>query len=146
MLYRFFSSNNDEGIEKMQEYPIRWITNELAVGYAPRSHDHLATIRALGITAIVNLCAECYDLHDTEKNTANPGKSKNPITSVTVVEIVTEGRAGSRPTRTINFFSALLVPRYPASVFLMDASPVVRLFCNKALCLHRCFPGRWGLS
>jgi len=52
----------------MQEYPVRWITTELAVGYAPRSHDHLATIRAQGITAIVNLCAECYDLHNTEKN------------------------------------------------------------------------------
>ncbi len=52
----------------MQEYPVRWITAELAVGYAPRSHDHLATIRAEGITAIVNLCAECYDLHNTEKN------------------------------------------------------------------------------
>ena len=52
----------------MQEYPVRWITTELAVGYAPRSHDHLATIRAQGITAIVNLCAECYDLHATEKN------------------------------------------------------------------------------
>ena len=52
----------------MLEYPVRWITDELAVGYAPRSHDHLATIRSRGITAIVNLCAECYDLHVTEKN------------------------------------------------------------------------------
>jgi len=51
----------------MPEYPVRWITTELAVGYAPRSHDHLATIRAQGIAAIVNLCAECYDLHETEK-------------------------------------------------------------------------------
>ena len=52
----------------MQEYPVRWITSELAVGYAPRSYDHLATIRSQGISAIVNLCAECYDLHNSEKN------------------------------------------------------------------------------
>ena len=52
----------------MQQYPVRWITTELAVGCAPRSHDHLATIRAQGIAAIVNLGAECYDLYDTEKN------------------------------------------------------------------------------
>jgi hypothetical protein len=42
----------------MPEYPVRWITSELAVGYAPRSHDDLATIRTQGIDAIVNLCAE----------------------------------------------------------------------------------------
>jgi protein-tyrosine phosphatase len=53
---------------KMKEYPVRWIIAELAVGYAPRSHDDLATIRAHGISAVVNLCAECYDLCDTEKN------------------------------------------------------------------------------
>ena len=52
----------------MQEYPVRWITTELAVGYAPRSHNDLAAIRTQGIAAIVNLCAECYDLCDTEKN------------------------------------------------------------------------------
>jgi protein tyrosine/serine phosphatase len=52
----------------MQEYPVRWITAEVAVGYAPRSYDDLAAIRAQGIAAIVNLCAECYDLFGTEKN------------------------------------------------------------------------------
>ena len=52
----------------MQPYPVRWITTELAVGYAPRSHNDLATIRTQGIAAIVNLCAECYDLCDIEKN------------------------------------------------------------------------------
>ncbi|NNL76654.1 MAG: dual specificity protein phosphatase family protein [Desulfobacterales bacterium] len=51
----------------MQPYPVRWITTDLAVGYAPRSHNDLATIRATGIAAIVNLCAECYDLCDLEK-------------------------------------------------------------------------------
>ena len=52
----------------MPEYPVRWITTELAVGYAPRSHDDLTTIRTQGIEAIVNLCAECYDLYDIEKH------------------------------------------------------------------------------
>ena len=52
----------------MKEYPVRWITTELAVGYAPRSHNDLATVRAHGISVIINLCAECYDLCDTEKN------------------------------------------------------------------------------
>jgi len=55
-------------MEKMPGYPVRWITTELAVGYAPRSYDDLAAIRAQGIAAIVNLCSECYDLHDIEKN------------------------------------------------------------------------------
>jgi protein-tyrosine phosphatase len=53
----------------MPEYPIRWITEQLAVGYAPRSHADLDVIRAQGIIAIVNLCAECYDLHELEKQT-----------------------------------------------------------------------------
>ena len=52
----------------MQEYPVRWIATELAVSYAPRSHNDLAAIRAQGIADIVNLCAECYDLCATEKN------------------------------------------------------------------------------
>jgi len=51
----------------MPEYPVSWITTELAVGYAPRSHNDLATIRAQGIAAIINLCTECYDLYDIEK-------------------------------------------------------------------------------
>jgi protein tyrosine/serine phosphatase len=52
----------------MKDYPVRWITTDLAVGYAPRSHNDLAAIRAQGIAAIINLCAECYDLCDSEKN------------------------------------------------------------------------------
>ena len=50
----------------MDEYPLKWITKSLAVGYAPRSVDDLQTIRASGIRAIVNLCAECYDLNKAE--------------------------------------------------------------------------------
>jgi hypothetical protein len=57
-----------ERTEKMQEYPVRWISTDLAVGYAPRPYNDLETIRAQGIAAIVNLCAECYDLYDIEKN------------------------------------------------------------------------------
>lgn len=51
----------------MDVYPIKWVTENLAVSYAPRSTENLQTIRTSGIRAIVNLCAECYDLHDTEK-------------------------------------------------------------------------------
>ncbi len=51
----------------MQQYPLRWITSELAVGYAPRTYNDLDAIRAQGIAAIVNLCAECYDLDNIEK-------------------------------------------------------------------------------
>ena len=51
----------------MPEYPFRWITENLAVGYAPRSPNDLETIREFGIKAILNLCAECYDLHETEE-------------------------------------------------------------------------------
>ncbi len=40
----------------------------MAVGYAPRSDGDLEEIKAQGITAIVNLCAECYDLHTVEES------------------------------------------------------------------------------
>lgn len=50
----------------MDEYPLKWITPDLAVGYAPRSESHLKSIHDAGIQAIVNLCAECYDLHDAQ--------------------------------------------------------------------------------
>ncbi len=54
----------------MDAYPLKWITNSLAVGYAPRSEDHLQAIHAAGIRAIVNLCAECYDLHEVERGSS----------------------------------------------------------------------------
>ena len=50
----------------MPEYPLRWITDELAVGYSPKSYEDLDFIKEQGIGAIVNLCAECYDLHEIE--------------------------------------------------------------------------------
>ncbi|MCD4722414.1 MAG: dual specificity protein phosphatase family protein [Desulfobacula sp.] len=52
----------------MSQYPITWITDSLAVGYAPMSYAELETIKAKGIDAIVNLCAEFSDLHDIEKS------------------------------------------------------------------------------
>lgn len=51
----------------MDEYPLKWITNALSVGYAPRSTANLQFLHAAGIKAIVNLCAECYDLHEEER-------------------------------------------------------------------------------
>jgi protein-tyrosine phosphatase/Fe-S-cluster containining protein len=50
----------------MSQYPIKWITESLAVGYAPMSYAELESIKALGIDAIVNLCAEFSDLHELE--------------------------------------------------------------------------------
>jgi protein-tyrosine phosphatase len=51
----------------MSEYPIKWLTDSVAVGYAPRSESDLHRIREATIDAIVNLCAECYDLSDAER-------------------------------------------------------------------------------
>ena len=52
--------------DPMSPYPITWITDSLAVGYAPMSYAELETIKTKGIDAIVNLCAEFSDLHDLE--------------------------------------------------------------------------------
>ena len=45
---------------------MKWITDNLAVGYAPMSYAEMDAIKAQGIDAIVNLCAEFSDLHDIE--------------------------------------------------------------------------------
>lgn len=50
----------------MSAYPLTWITDSLAVGHAPMSYAQLDAIKAGGIDAIVNLCAEFSDLHDIE--------------------------------------------------------------------------------
>jgi protein-tyrosine phosphatase len=52
----------------MPEYSLRWITQDLAVGYSPKSYEDLDFIREQGVGAIVNLCAECYDLNEIEKD------------------------------------------------------------------------------
>ncbi len=51
----------------MAEYPLTWITRNLAVGHAPMSYDELDSIKAQGIDAIVNLCGEFSDLHELEE-------------------------------------------------------------------------------
>ena len=52
----------------MSSYSITWITNNLAVGRAPMSYAELESIKAQGIDAIVNLCAEFSDLHELEES------------------------------------------------------------------------------
>lgn len=51
----------------MAPYQLTWITENLAVGYAPMSYAELDAIRAQGIDAIVNLCGEFCDLHEIEE-------------------------------------------------------------------------------
>lgn len=47
-------------------YEIDWATDHVAVGGAPLSYEALDWIKANGIGAILNLCAEYCDLHDIE--------------------------------------------------------------------------------
>ena len=47
-------------------YPIRWITQQIAIGYAPHSQADMDSAKAQGIAAVLNLCAECYGLHEIE--------------------------------------------------------------------------------
>ncbi|SMC94765.1 Dual specificity phosphatase, catalytic domain [Desulfocicer vacuolatum DSM 3385] len=51
----------------MSQYQLTWITDSLAVGYAPTSYAELDDIKAQKINAIVNLCAEFSDLHEIEE-------------------------------------------------------------------------------
>ncbi|MCB2180847.1 MAG: dual specificity protein phosphatase family protein [Desulfobulbaceae bacterium] len=48
-------------------YILTWITDSLAVGYAPMSYAELDSIKEQGIDAIVNLCGEFCDLHEIEE-------------------------------------------------------------------------------
>ncbi len=50
------------------DYQLNWITDNLAVGHAPMSYDDFNSIKAQGVTGIVNLCAEFCDLHELEEN------------------------------------------------------------------------------
>ena len=47
---------------------VSWVTPGLAVGHAPMSWDHLDRLKAAGIGAIVNLCAEFPDLPEIERS------------------------------------------------------------------------------
>ncbi|MFZ2089276.1 MAG: dual specificity protein phosphatase [Desulfobaccales bacterium] len=49
-------------------YQVDWVTDNLAVGQAPMSHAALGELRAQGIGAIMNLCAEFCDLHWIESD------------------------------------------------------------------------------
>lgn len=49
-------------------YRVNWVTDTLAVGSAPMSHDDLDALKAEGVTAILNLCAEFCDLHWIESD------------------------------------------------------------------------------
>ena len=51
----------------MAEYKLTWITENLAIGYAPMSYADLDSIKAEGINGIVNLCAEFCDLHEIQE-------------------------------------------------------------------------------
>ena len=48
-------------------YEFTWVTNRLAAGHAPMSHEDLDSIRDQGIDAIINLCGEFSDLHELEE-------------------------------------------------------------------------------
>ena len=47
-------------------YPLKWITPQVAIGYAPHSDADIDDLKDQGISAVLNLCAECYDLHEIE--------------------------------------------------------------------------------
>lgn len=53
----------------MADYQLTWITEHLAVGYAPLSFDDMNVIRKAGIGAIVDLCGEYCDLVELEQAT-----------------------------------------------------------------------------
>ena len=47
-------------------YPLKWVTPQVAIGYAPRAQEDIETVKRYGVDAVLNLCAECYDLHEIE--------------------------------------------------------------------------------
>ncbi len=55
-------------MSKSPTYPVYWVTPQLATGPAPMSYDHLEYLKAEGIGAIMNLCAEYCDLHSIESH------------------------------------------------------------------------------
>jgi protein-tyrosine phosphatase len=52
--------------EETITFPLKWITPAIAVSYAPHSQADIEAITACNIEAVLNLCAECYDLHEIE--------------------------------------------------------------------------------
>ncbi len=51
---------------EQDRYPLQWVTEGLAVGPAPMSFAQLSALKAEGVGAIMNLCAEFCDLHHLE--------------------------------------------------------------------------------
>ena len=51
----------------MSAYKVTWITESLAVGYAPLSYEDLESMSKQGVDAIVNLCGEYCDLHEIQQ-------------------------------------------------------------------------------
>ena len=49
-----------------KHYEPIWVTNHLAVGAAPMSYAQLEALHDAGITCILNLCGEFFDLHNIE--------------------------------------------------------------------------------
>jgi protein-tyrosine phosphatase len=47
-------------------YTLKWITDYLAVGYAPMFQVDLDAVKTQGIDAIINLCGEFCDLHEIQ--------------------------------------------------------------------------------
>jgi Fe-S-cluster containining protein len=47
-------------------YVLTFVTPHLAVGHAPMTREQLDSLKAQGVDAILNLCAEFCDLHDIE--------------------------------------------------------------------------------
>ena len=79
----------------MAYYPLKWITNNLAVGYAPGSDNDILSLKQQGIQAIVNLCAECYDLHEIEQSAGFNVLTK-PISTIQNLSILFRVRKRKR--------------------------------------------------
>ena len=48
-------------------YKIHWALDQIGVGSAPSSQKALRTAKNAGVEVIVNLCAECGNLHEEER-------------------------------------------------------------------------------
>jgi protein-tyrosine phosphatase len=48
-------------------YTLKWIWDNLAVGYAPMFQVDLEMVKKHGIDAIINLCGEFCDLHEIQR-------------------------------------------------------------------------------
>lgn len=51
----------------MSIYEIKWITDQVAAGYATLSYADLDSAKKQGIESIVNLCGEFCDLHEIQE-------------------------------------------------------------------------------